>query len=62
MALEIERCLNVGVAYQGTRGHWEALHFQTGTVTTPGRQLGVPIHPVDDVHQAPSNEGAGDCG
>ena len=39
MVLEIERCPNVGVAYQGTEGYWEAL--QIATATTPGKQLGV---------------------
>ena len=43
MVLEIERCPNVGVAYQGTKGHWEEL--QIVMATTPGRQLGVRFIP-----------------
>ena len=39
MVLEIGRCPTLCVAYQGTKGHWEAL--QPATATTPGRQLGV---------------------
>ena len=39
MVLEIERCPNVGVAYQGTKGYWEAL--QIATATTPGKKFGV---------------------
>ena len=60
MDLQIECCRNVGVAYQGTKGHWEPL--QIAMATTAGKQLGVHTHLVDDVHQAPRNEGHGDCG
>ena len=39
MALEIEHCPSVGVAYKSIQGHWDAL--QIATATTTGKQIGV---------------------
>ena len=57
MVLEIECCLNVGVAYQGTNDHWEALRLRHPPL--PGSSSASATYPADDVHKASRNEGDG---